>query len=97
MTEVRQALLPMKRHGVIDLAADVLGLQMADQLIPLILGHTDDILIEYVSPVRPDDRPMQEMSQMMLLDQGVVTASHPLAGLDPVFDVRQLHAQQGGL
>src|SRR5262249_24122692 len=46
VAEMGQAALKMERHGIINLAADPFGLEMADQGIALAVGNADDILVE---------------------------------------------------
>ena len=49
----------MQRNGVVNVAADFLGLKVAEQQIALPRTHADHVRIENVPPVLPDDGPAQ--------------------------------------
>src|SRR5262249_49855229 len=83
-TEGGPTLPLVQGQGVVDLAADVFGLEVADEGVALAVGDADDVLVEAVPAVGPHGRPLQEVAQVVLLQERVVAAGGGLAGGDPV-------------
>jgi len=82
---------------VIDFAADLLRLQVAHQGIALTVDHADNVLVEHVSPMRPNHRALHELYQVRFLDQAIIALGGLLTLRRPLIQVGQLHAQHGGL
>ena len=93
MAETLQTFLQMQRDGVVDLAADLVCLQMADEFVASARRHADDILIEDVAAVGIDDGGLQELAQMVFFNEGVVALRGGLAGCGPFVEVRELDSQ----
>jgi len=98
--EIREALLHVHRHGIVDLRADAARLEVGLQLIPM--GNTDDVLVEDM-PSGGNDRtpntrrPIVGTWQTRFGEETIVSFRVALTTGGPVVQMWQLGGHHGRL
>ena len=97
VAQVGQAFLQMQRPRIVDFTADTQRFQVPQQGIATAVGHFHHVLIERVPHIRSHDGRGQEAIEPGRGQQFVVAPGRGLPAANPAFDVRQFHAQNGGV